>query len=49
MLYKKHPSGRLCPSPSIVHRLQEKKVGKEFFTMLWMILIVEFTQPRPCG
>jgi hypothetical protein len=29
MLYKEHPSGRLCPSPSFVHRLQEKKVRKE--------------------
>ena len=49
MLYKEHPSGRLCPSPSFVHRLQEKKVRKESFTMPWMILIVKSTQPRPCG
>jgi hypothetical protein len=49
MLYKEHPSGRLCPSPSFVHRLQEEKVRKGSFTMPWMILIVKSTQPRPCG
>jgi hypothetical protein len=49
MLYKEHPSGRLCPSPSFVHRLQEKKVRKESFTMPLMILIVKSTQPRLCG
>jgi hypothetical protein len=49
MFYKKHPSGRLCPSPSFVHSLQEKIVRKESFTMPWMILIVKSHQPRPCG
>jgi hypothetical protein len=49
MLYKKHSSGRLCPSPSLVHRLQEKIVKKESFTLPLMILTVKSLQPRPCG